>query len=165
MLYIYHYTYTKPKQTYHLHLQCPLYFAPVQCTCVPSLFLECSTFWKNSFCHIPILCVYASLCLSTRQLIAPVILYHHRFAESFLSSYTAFLLGYDNQRFLQFYSLCSHGHIAKSTFLICAFQWATFGIAGLVLPQLLSWKPTECQLLPQLNAFRRDREHLIKELV
>lgn len=156
MLYIItYYIHIKPKQMYHLHLKCKSTFY------IPSLFVENSTFCKNSFA-IYHYYVFMHLYASIRQLIAPVILYHPRPAASSLSSYTAFLLGYDNQRFSQFCFLCSHGHIAKSTFLFCAFQWATFGIAGLVLPQLLSWKPTECQLLPQLNVFRRDREHLIK---
>lgn len=158
MLYIYHHTYTKSKQIYHLHLQCK------STSYAPSLFLEYSSFCKNSFCHIPLTCVYACLCLHKATNI-PCNSLPSQTYSLFLFSYTAFLLGYDNQRFLQFCSLCSHGHVAKSTFLICAFQWATFGIAGLVLPQLLSWKPNECQLLPQLSVFRRDREHLIKQLV
>lgn len=82
------------------------------------------------------------------NLLAPVILSHHRLAASSCYSYAAFLLGFDNPRFLQFCSLLPHNHIAKSTSLISAFQRATFGIAGLVLPQLLSWKPIECQFFP-----------------
>uniref|UniRef100_A0A8B9Z4D4 Pro-neuregulin-4, membrane-bound isoform n=1 Tax=Buteo japonicus TaxID=224669 RepID=A0A8B9Z4D4_9AVES len=51
-----------------------------------------------------------------------VILGHHRLAASSSFSCAAFLLGYDNLRFLQFCSLLSHNHIAKSTSLISAFQ-------------------------------------------